>query len=62
MSASEVIEDLKTLPVPEREKVYRWLQRGGLRRLWELADELLPRTEMTEEEILNLPRVRPPGH
>jgi hypothetical protein len=62
VSANEVIEELKGLSSDEREKVYRWLQREGLRDLFREADAVLkdaPRPE--DEEILNFPRVRPPG-
>ena len=63
MNANDMIEQLKTLPAEQQDEVYLWLRnrRGGLKRLAELADKILPPTDMTEEEILNLPRVRPPG-
>ena len=62
MSATEVIEVLESLPLEEREKVYSWLKKGNLRDLWRSADKVLKDApKLSEEEILNLPRVRPPG-
>ena len=62
MSATEVIEVLESLPLEEREKVYSWLKKGKLRDLWRSADKVLKDApKLSEEEILNLPRVRPPG-
>lgn len=62
MSATEVIRELEELSSQEREKVLRWLQQRGLQDLWDRADALLKDApKVREEEILKLPRVRPPG-
>ena len=62
MSATDVIKELEELPSQEREKVLRWLQQEGLKDLWRRADELMDDApKLAEEEILKLPRVRPPG-
>jgi hypothetical protein len=60
MTATDMIKELKTLSMAEREKVFRWLQDEGLQELWRRADELMkdaPR--VSEEAILSLPRARP---
>ena len=63
MSTTEVMQQLEALPAEQQDEIYLWLRtrRGGLKRLAELADKILPRTTLTEEEILALPRVRPSG-
>ena len=62
MSAIEVIKELEELPSQEREKVLRWLQQQGLKDLWAGADILMKDApKLNEDEILRLPRVRPPG-
>jgi len=62
MSATEVIRELEELPLQEREKVLRWLQQDGLKDLWTRADALMKDApKLNEDEILKLPRVRPPG-
>jgi len=62
VSATDVIKELEELPSKEREKVLRWLQQQGLEDLWRRADELMDDApKPTEDEILKLPRVRPPG-
>lgn len=63
MSATEVITVLKEMPLAEREAVYRWLQQEGLGELWRQADAVLrDAPPFTEDEILDLPRVRPAGY
>jgi hypothetical protein len=62
MSAIEVIKELEELPSQEREKVLRWLQQRSLKDLWARADTLMKDApKLNEDEILRLPRVRPPG-
>jgi hypothetical protein len=62
VSATDVIKELEELPSQEREKVFRWVQQQGLKDLWRGADEMMDDApKLTEEEILKLPRVRPPG-
>ena len=62
VSATDVIKELEELPSQEREKVLRWLQQQGLKDLWRRANEVMDDApSLTEEEILKLPRVRPPG-
>jgi len=51
---------LEELPSQEREKVLRWLQQQGFKDLWARADALMKDApELSEDEILKLPRVRP---
>ena len=62
MSAIEVIKELEELPSQEREKVLRWLQQQGLKDLWARGDALMKDApKLNEDEILRLPRIRPPG-
>ena len=62
MSATDVIRELEELPSQERERVLRWLQQQGFKDLWTRADALMKDApKQSEEEILKLPRVRPPG-
>src|SRR4029077_520456 len=62
MSATEVIKELEELPSQEREKVLRWLQQQGFKDLSARADALMKDApKLNEDEILRLPRVRPPG-
>jgi hypothetical protein len=62
MSATEVIRELEELPSQEREKVLRWLQQRGFKDLWARADAVMKDApKLKEDEILKLPRVRPPG-
>jgi hypothetical protein len=62
VSATDVIKELEELPSQEREKVLRWLQQQGLKDLWRRANEVMrDAPKLSDEEILKLPRVRPPG-
>ena len=61
MSATDVIRELQELPWREREKVLRWLQQQGFKDLWASADAVMKNApKLNEDEILKLPRVRPP--
>jgi hypothetical protein len=61
VSATDVIKELEELPSQEREKVLRWLQQQGLKDLWRRANEVMgDAPKLSDEEILKLPRVRPP--
>ena len=63
MNATDVIEEMKTFPTEERQKVLHWLQKEGLQDLWRHVDGIMKdKPKFTEEEILNLPRVRPAGY
>lgn len=60
MTAIDLINELKTLPTAERDKVFRWLQEDGLEDLWARSDELMKNSpKVSEEEILSFPRARP---
>lgn len=59
MSANEIIEEIKKLPEAERVEVVKWVfdDDDGF---FAWADSLPRKVEMTEEEILALPRMIPP--
>lgn len=64
MSAKEIIEEIKKLPEAERAEVAKWIFADD-ESFFAWADSLPRQVEMTEEEILALPRMiaknaRPP--
>lgn len=60
MSAQQVIEEIKRLPAEDRAQVVGWLMEEADDAFFEWADSLPRNVEMTEEEILELPRMIPP--
>ena len=60
MSAQQVIEEIKQLPAEDRAKVVGWLMEEADDDFFKWADSLPLNVEMTEEEILELPRMTPP--
>lgn len=59
MSATEIIEEIKKLPESERVAVVKWIFDDD-DSFFAWADSLPREVEMTEEEILALPRMIPP--
>ena len=60
MSAAQIINELKTLPESERAEVVKWIFNNDDEAFFAWADSLPRKVEMTEEEILALPRmIRP---
>lgn len=58
MSAKEIIEEIKKLPESERAEVAKWIFDDD-ESFFAWADSLPRKVEMTEEEILALPRMVP---
>ena len=58
MSAKEIIEGIKKLPESERAEVAKWIFDDD-ETFFAWADSLPRKVEMTEEEILSLPRMVP---
>lgn len=58
MSAKEIIEGIKKLPESERAEVAKWIFDDD-ETFFAWADSLPRKVEMTEEEILALPRMVP---
>ena len=59
MSAAQMIEELKRMPEDEQAQVVSWVMEND-DAFFAWADSLPPKVEMTEEEILALPRMIPP--
>ena len=60
MSAAQVIEELKQMPASDRAQVVNWLIDQDDDAFFAWADGLPLKVEMTEEEVLALPRMIPP--
>ena len=60
MSAAQVIEEIKQLPAGDRAQVVSWLMEQDDEAFFAWADSLPRKVEMTEDEILALPRMIPP--
>lgn len=58
MSATEIIAEIKKLPESERAEVAKWIFDDD-ESFFAWADSLPRKVEMTEEEILALPRMVP---
>lgn len=58
MSATEIIAEIKKLPEAERAEVVKWIFDDD-ESFFAWADSLPRKVEMTEEEILALPRMVP---
>jgi hypothetical protein len=60
MSASELIQELQRLPANEAQKVYEYLfsNESELDRIFAAFDRLPRSANLSEEEILALPRAR----
>lgn len=58
MSATEIIAEIKKLPESERAEVAKWIFDDD-ESFFAWADSLPHEVEMTEEEILALPRMVP---
>ena len=58
MSATEIIAEIKKLPESERAEVAKWIFDDD-ESFFAWADSLPQKVEMTEEEILALPRLAP---
>lgn len=60
MSAEQIIDEIKALPQDEKGKVVSWLMDQDDDAFFAWADSLPLNVELTEEEILALPRMIPP--
>ncbi len=60
MSAAQIINELKALPESERAEVVKWILDNDDDSFFAWADSLPRNVEMTEEDILALPRMIPP--
>ena len=60
MSATEVVEQIKSLPTLEKSKVIDWLfsEESELDAVFNAFDKMPRRVRLTEDEILALPRAR----
>ena len=60
MSATEVVEQIKSLPTLEKSKVIDWLfsEESELDAVFDAFDKMPRRVRLTEDEILALPRNR----
>ena len=63
MSATDVIEEIKALPREEKGRLWAWLatEFDDIDAFFAWCDSVPKRVEMTEEEILALPRMIPPS-
>ena len=60
MSATEVVEQIKSLPAQEKSKVIAWLfsEESELDAVFNAFDQMPRKARLTEDEILALPRAR----